>query len=121
MEEQINIESIMAEIREEAKKWQGYDPDRDSSPAKPDHLGEADWTVSCVYPESAGNPVKRIYTRIVSKLIRCALFPVTERISQVHAEMKAQMMQMQQEMARQQEEIRSLKPALQDRGEKQGK
>ena len=112
----IDIEAIMDEIREEAKKngANGIVPAFEDVPMMP--AAPKNWDVVCAYP-AAGNPLKKLYSRIVSKLVRCALFPLTERLTAVHREMQQQMETMNATMAEQAKEIEELHKRL-DQAEK---
>ena len=112
----IDIEAIMDEIREEAKKngANGIVPAFEDVPMMP--AAPKNWDVVCAYP-AAGNPLKKLYSRIVSKLVRCALFPLTERLTAIHREMQQQMETMNAAMAEQAKEIEELHKRL-DRAEK---
>ncbi len=109
MSGQIDIEKIMDEIRREAKEQmeQGLLPDFEQISEKEPVV--YDWAVSCAYPVTQGSTLKKWYTRIVSKLVRCALFPITERITQVNLEMKIRMDEMDRVMKKQQDEIQELR------------
>lgn len=109
MSEQIDIEQIMDEIRREAKELteQGLLPDFEQISEKEPVV--YDWAVSCAYPVTQGSTLKKCYTRIVSKLVRCALFPITERITQVNQEMKIRMDEMDRIITKQQGEILELR------------
>lgn len=112
----IDIEAIMDEIREEAKKnsAKGIVPVFEDVPITP--AAPKNWDVVCAYP-AEGNPLKKLYSRIVSKLVRCALFPLTERLTAVHREMQQQMETMNAAMAEQAKEIEELHKRL-DQAEK---
>ncbi len=107
MSGQINIDAIMEEIREDAKKHSanGQLPDFEDQPIMEPRVTE--WTVECAYP-AAGNPLKRAYTKIVSKLVRAALFPVTERITRTNLEIKTCLDEMAGMIEEQREEIEAL-------------
>ena len=109
MSEQIDIEQIMDEIRREAQELteQGLLPDFEQISEKEPVV--YDWAVSCAYPVTQGSALKKCYTRIVSKLVRCALFPITERITQVNQEMKIRMDEMDRIITKQQGEILELR------------
>lgn len=109
MSEQIDIEQIMDEIRREAKELteQGLLPDFEQISEKEPVV--YDWAVSCAYPVTQGSTLKKCYTRIISKLVRCALFPITERITQVNQEMKIRMDEMDRIITKQQGEILELR------------
>ena len=109
MSEQIDIEQIMDEIRREAKELteQGLLPDFEQISEKEPVV--YDWAVSCAYPVTQGSALKKCYTRIVSKLVRCVLFPITERITQVNQEMKIRMDEMDRIITKQQGEILELR------------
>ena len=85
---EIKVEKIMEEIREEVRKKgeQEYVPGMDEMPVST--LRQFDWTVSSAYPAGEGNPLKRIYTKIVSKLIRCVTFPLTKRVTKTNQALK---------------------------------
>ena len=78
---QVDIEAIMEEIREEVRKKGPYEPIPGLDDIPTSVLRKTDWTVSCAYPAEGGNPLKRLYTKLVSKVVRCALFPLTNRKS----------------------------------------
>ena len=105
---EINVEKIMEEIREEVRKKgeQEYVPGMDEMPVSA--LRKFDWTVSSAYPVTEGNPLKRIYTKIVSKIVRCALFPMGNRLTQIHEEMAMRMDEMMSMIEDQQQEINDL-------------
>ena len=116
MSEHIDVEAIMKEIKEEAKK----NSTRGSVPAFEDvkmiPAAPKDWSVSCAYPAS-GNPLKRLFSRIMSKAVRCVLFPLTERLTVIHHEMQQRMDEMAATIEEQREEIDELHRRL-DRAEK---
>ncbi len=105
---EINGEKIMEEIREEVRKKgeQEYVPGMDEMPVSA--LRKFDWTVSSAYPVTEGNPLKRIYTKIVSKIVRCALFPMGNRLTQIHEQMAMRMDEMMSMIEDQQQEINDL-------------
>ena len=108
MSEQINIDAIMDEIRAEAEKNGPYYeqlPDFNDQPIMEPRVKE--WTVECVYP-ATGNPLKRAYTKLVSKLVRAALFPVTERITKTNLEIKTCLDEMASMIEEQRETIEAL-------------
>ena len=112
----VDIEAIMDEIREEAKKngANGIVPAFEDVPMMP--AAPKNWDVVCAYP-AAGNPLKRLYSKIVSKLTRCALFPLTERLTAIHREMRQEMDAMHATIEEQAKEIEELHRRL-DRAEK---
>lgn len=83
----IDVQAIMAEIKEEVAKKGSVKglPDFNDIPIMEPRMKE--WAVSCVYP-AMGNPLKKTYTKIISKIVRAALFPVTERMTEVNLEVK---------------------------------
>lgn len=105
---EINVEKIMEEIREEVRKKgeQEYVPGMDEMPVSA--LRKFDWTVSSAYQVTEGNPLKRIYTKIVSKIVRCALFPMGNRLTQIHEQMAMRMDEMMSMIEDQQQEINDL-------------
>ena len=107
MSEQINIDAIMEEIRAEAEKHRGKEqlPDFEDQPIMEPRITE--WTVACAYP-AAGNPLKRAYTTVISKIVRAALFPVTERITRTNLEIKTCLDEMASMIDEQREEIETL-------------
>lgn len=107
MSEQINIDAIMDEIRAEVEKNGPYEqlPDFNDQPIMEPRVKE--WTVECAYP-ATGNPLKRAYTKLVSKLVRAALFPVTERITKTNLEIKTCMDEMASMIEEQRETIEAL-------------
>ena len=111
-EQKIDIEAIMAEIREEAKKHAGEDRVMSFEEVKmTSAITPRDWSVTCAYPPS-GNPLKRLYTRVVSKASRAALFPLTENLTRIHREMKQQMDEMAATIEDQRAEIDALNERL---------
>ena len=108
MSTEVNVEKIMEEIREEVRKKgeAEYVPGMDEMPVST--LRKFDWTVSSAYPVTEGNPIKRLYTKIVSKMVRCALFPMGNRLTQIHEEMAMQMDEMRSMIEDQQQEINDL-------------
>ena len=105
---EVNVEKIMEEIREEVRKKGGAEsvPGMEELPVST--LRQFDWTVPCAYPAAEGNPIKRVYTKIVSKMVRCALFPMGNRLTQIHEEMAMQMDEMRSMIEDQQQEINDL-------------
>lgn len=112
----IDIEAIMDEIREEAKK----NGAKEIVPAFEDvpmtSAAPKNWDVVCAYPPT-GNPLKKLFSRIVSKLTRCVLFPLTERLTAIHREMRQEMDAMRGTIEEQAKEIEELHRRL-DRAEK---
>ena len=108
MSEQINIDAIMEEIRADVEKNGPYDqlPDFNDQPIMEPRVTE--WTVECAYPAESGNPLKRAYTKVISKIVRAALFPVTERITRTNLEIKTCMDEMASMIEEQREEIETL-------------
>lgn len=108
MSEQINIDAIMEEIREEAGRNRSKEalPDFNDLPIMEPRVSE--WIVECAYPVKTGNPLKRMYTRFISKIVRAALFPVTERITKTNLEIKTCMDEMASMIDEQREEIDAL-------------
>ena len=113
MSEQLDIDEIMAEIRAEAERNAAHEalPAFEDQPVMASWLGDV--TVACTYP-MAGNPLKRAYGRLVSKLIRVALFPVTERITKINADMKNCIEDMAGMIEEQREEIDALNRRLEE-------
>ena len=105
---EVNVEKIMEEIRAEArKKGEGeYVPGMEELPTST--LRQFDWTVSSAYPVTEGNPIKRIYTKIVSKLIRCVTFPLTKRVTKTNQALKGCIDEMTVVIEGQQKTIREL-------------
>ena len=67
-----------------------------------------DLFVPPVYPDEPGNPVKRIYTKIVSKLVRCVTFPLTKRVTKTNQALKGCIDEMTVVIEGQQKTIREL-------------
>ena len=87
---EVNVEKIMEEIRAEVRaKGEAEVPGMEDLPVST--LRQFDWTVSSAYPVTGGNPIKRLYTKMMSKLVRCALFPMGNRLTQIHEEMALRM------------------------------
>jgi len=110
MSTEVNVEKIMEEIREEVRKKGGAEsvPGMEELPVST--LRQFDWTVPCAYPAAEGNPIKRVYTKIVSKMVRCALFPMGNRLTQIHEEMALRMdelVAMNEEQGRQIEALKA--------------
>ncbi len=105
---QVDIEAIMEEIREEVRKKGPYEPIPGLDDIPTSVLRKTDWTVSCAYPAEGGNPLKRLYMKLVSKVVRCALFPLTNRLTQIHEEMSLRMDEMTGMIEDQQKEIDDL-------------
>ena len=107
MSEQINIDAIMKEIRAEAERNSACEelPDFDDLPIMEPRV--KNWIVECTYPVT-GNPLKRAYAKVVSKAVRAALFPVTERITKTNLEIKTCMEEMASMIEEQREEIDTL-------------
>jgi len=107
---EVDIDAIMAEIHAEVEKNRSeglYEdlPDFNDLPIMEPRVKE--WTVECAYPPT-GSPLKRVYTKLVSKLTRAALFPVTERITKTNLEIKTCLEEMASMIEEQREEIEEL-------------
>ncbi len=47
-----------------------------------------DLFIPAIYPDEPGNPLKKIYTKIVSKIVRCVTFPLTCRVTKTNHALK---------------------------------
>ncbi len=100
---QINVKKIMAEIRETVRKNGPYEElpafDQIPIPQKAETISAeqlrkrilektGDLAVPPVFSAGEGNGLKRLYKRIVSKLVRCATFPLSVRVTQTNAQLR---------------------------------
>ncbi len=123
----VNIEKIMAEIRAEVEKNGPYEdlPSFDEipiprldQPTAPAALGGsiaarlADVEIPPVYPIPAGNPLKRLYKRVVAKVVRCATFPITVRATETNRMFRDCLNQEAAVIEEQQRQIEALKDRI---------
>lgn len=92
----VDVEKIMEEIREEATKISSVEdiPSFDSVPIPSISslllhnpsvtASKADVTLPAVYPVIDKNPVRKIYKKSVSKAVRCSVFPIAYRQSEIN-------------------------------------
>ena len=121
---QVDVEKIMEEIREEVRRNGPYEriPSFDDIPV-PQEEAEgpvsslrmfvaertADLTIPPVFPLEETNPLKRFYKRLASKLVRCATFPLSQRVTETNVRQKECLEAMAQTIEKQQFEIEELK------------
>lgn len=131
----IDIEAIMEEIRETVKAHGPYEaiPAFDEIPLEGGEAApvpEADnisggqlrgaisrnlggsWTIPWVYPIPAGNPMVRGYKKVATKLARCAVAPVAQRVTETNQAMKGSIEQLASVIEQQQAQIQALKERL---------
>ena len=72
------------------------------------HHYAKDFFIPPLYPEESRNPVKRIYSKIVSRIALCVTFPMSRKITTAHQSIRGCMDDMIQVIERQQWEINEL-------------
>ncbi|MBR2823434.1 MAG: hypothetical protein IKE24_07100 [Clostridia bacterium] len=102
-ETRVDVKKIMAEIRETARKNGPYEDlpgfeqvpiPRKAETVTADVLRKrildttGDLSVPPAFPAGEGNALKRLYKRIVSKLVRCATFPLSVRVTETNTRLK---------------------------------
>ncbi len=124
---ETDIEQIMAEIRDRVKAaGEGaYDPSFEEIPLKNqaefseeetagalrDRVSErlGDCSVPWVYPLPAGNRAVRAYKRVATKMARCAVAPLAQRVTETNRSIRSGMEFLASAGDRQQQEIAELK------------
>ena len=112
--EELNIEAIMEEIREEVRRNGPYEslPDFDGVPIEQkvnakflrdsiDRL-TGDYTIPVSFEDPSRNPVKRIYKKAVKKIVRCSTAPMAIKATEVNLGMKTALENAAEVIARQQ-------------------
>lgn len=99
-EGKLDIGKIMEEIRAEARRWEPCEdlPPFGSMPKEDLRKGEKlkaqvkeltkDYEIPVNYPDPARNPLKRVYKKIATKLVRCATAPLSVRVTETNLAMK---------------------------------
>lgn len=72
-----------------------------------------------VYPDEPGNPLKKAYSKVVSKVTRCVTFPLSKRVTKTNEALRDCLDEMTSVIEEQQKEIRELRERI-DQLEKKG-
>ena len=129
----VDTEKIMDEIRERVREHGEYESilsfdeipmpaaETAASPAPVGGEGPlkdrvlrriGSWLVPWVYPITEKRLPFRIYKRLMSKIARCVLFPLAQRVTETNGNLRAGIEETAAEVDRQQEQIRLLEARL---------
>lgn len=115
----VNVEKIMEEIREEVEKsgpWPeipsfedagkgiGYSADARGLRSHIEELTN-DYVIPISFPDMGGNPLKKLYKKIVTKAVRCATAPMSTRITETNEALKTALEEAGDVIEKQQEQI----------------
>lgn len=127
----IDVKQIMAKIKEEVAKNGPYEeilpfesiPIEVEQEEKAISVSEVKGLIKSktsnleippVYGIENANPIKRIYKKIVSKIVRCATFPITVRATETNNQLKESLELTLQIVEQQQMQIEKLKKDIEE-------
>ena len=123
----VDIEAVMEEIREEARKLGPYDDLPGFETISREERGKGaklrsrvetlteDYVIPTNYADPSRNPLKRIYKKIMVRATHCATAPMAVRVTETNRNLKTALEKAVEVIEEQERRIEALEEAIGDR------